>query len=291
MNSRTYGWLLGGLVIVVGVATSSLFMVPEGMQAKVRQDSAWLSPGLHVRWPAQTLTWRDQRQQFLLANGSNEQPYLSATTYDHHDLQVGYMALWQVSDMAVYEQQASDENSITAQIRAQVNQAVSQCCMSQTLAQWLDERSLSSIEQQALAAINAALKPKGVRVHQLQITALIVPTADRDVWLEGMRSRGQGALDQLQLQTSMLAAELRAQVDAKVAQTIAVAKQQAEQSRSQADLQATAVYAAAYNKSPAFYEFYTNLQAYQQVFKTRPPVLVLNSDSPFLKTMVTGTEK
>lgn len=288
MKSRA--WWVGGLV-VVGLVASSVFVVPEGMQAKIRQASAWLSPGLHVRWPFQKLLWRDQRQQLLVASGSNEQPYLSATTYDHHDLQVGYMALWQVSDMSLYEKQWGDEAAAAAAIRALINQMMSQCCLSQTLAQWLDARNVNTIEQQTLTAVNSALKPKGLRVNQLQVTALIVPSADRDVWLDGMKSRGQGALDQLQVQTSMLAANLRAEVDAKVAQSLATAKQKAEQSRSQADLQATAVYAAAYNKSPAFYEFYTNLQAYRQVFKARPPVLVLNSESPFLKTMVNGVEK
>lgn len=290
MNSRAYGSLLAGLM-VVAVVTSSVFIVPESMQAKVRGGASWLSPGLHGRWPLQKLLWRDQRQQLLQASGSNEQPYLSATTYDQHTLQLGYMALWQVADMKVYEQQGSDETTLAAQIRALINQVMSQCCLSQTLAQWLDERSVSSIEQQTLAAVNTALKPKGLRVNQLQITALIVPAADRDVWLDGMKSRGQTALDQLQVQTSLLAANLRATVDAKVAQTLTTAKQQAEQSRSQADVQATAVYAAAYNKSPAFYEFYANLQAYQQVFKARPPALILNSDNPFLKTLVNGVEK
>jgi membrane protease subunit HflC len=290
MKSRAYGWCLAGLV-VIGLAASSVFVVPEGMQAKASHTSEWLSPGLHLRWPLHKLSWRDQRQQLLVASGSNEQPYLSATTYDHHDLQVGYMALWQVSDMSLYEKQWSDEAAAAAAIRALINQTMSQCCLSQTLAQWLDQRNVNTTELQALTAVNAALKPKGLRVNQLQVTALIVPAADRDVWLDGMKSRGQAALDQLQVQTSMLAANLRAEVDAKVAQTLATAKQQAEQSRSQADLQATSVYAAAYNQSPAFYEFYTNLQTYRQVFKVRPPVLVLNSESPFLKTMVNGVEK
>lgn len=291
MKSRAYGGWLGGLVVVVGLVASSVFVVPEGMQAKVRQTSVWLSPGVHVRWPLQKLLWRDQRQQLLVASGSNEQPYLSATTYDQHNLQVGYMALWQVSDMSLYEKQGGDEATAAAAIRALINQTMSQCCLSQTLAQWLDEPNVNTVELQTLAAVNAALKSKGLRVNQLQVTALIVPAADREVWLDGMKSRGQAALDQLQVQTSMLAANLRAEVDAKVAQSLATAKQKAEQSRSQADLQATAVYAAAYNQSPAFYEFYTNLQAYRQVFKARPPVLVLNSESPFLKTMVNGVDR
>lgn len=280
-------WLTSsGLIALLslGVALSA-FIVPEGMQAQVNATSPWLAPGLHWHWPNQAIRWRDQRQHVLLATGTNDQPYIAVSTFDHQNLQLGYVSLWKVIDPAVFEAKFSDEAAANADVRMVVNQILSQCCLSQTLAQWLKPDSLPGIVDQAMAEANKRLMANGIQVSQLQITALVVPMADRDLWLAGMKSRGQQALDQLQVQTSTLAAQLKAEVDNKVVQTLANAKQQADQWRLKAETQATAVYAQAYNKNPSFYEFYNNLKLYQQVFKSQPPILVLDSNDPFLKSM------
>lgn len=280
-----------GAVLLAAVALmESAFIVPEGLEASIKGAHArWLTPGLHFKWPiGQSVQWRDLRPHLLVANGTEASPYVNVMTFDQKGLELGYAVLWRVSDSDLYAAQLTTDALAQSAIRAAVNQALSQCCLSQTLAQWLAPQSLTAILAQALSAANAALASKGLVLSQLSISALQVPASDRDLWLTGMKVRGQTALNTLQVETSTLAMNLKSAVDKKVSQTLVDGKNQAEKIRSQADAQATDIYAAAYRQNPDFYEFYTNLKAYQQVFKTRPPVMVVSTDSPFLKTLHGG---
>ncbi len=274
------------VVIIVALVTRSVLLVPEGRSAKVADNAAWLEPGLHWLSPlAHHVHWQDRRQQVLLASGSHDQPYVSVTTFDQKHVNLGYLVLWQVTDRAVFATHYSGERQATKALRAAINQALSQCCLSETLAQWLNVGSLTTNAAQALAVTNTILAPNGLKLSQLVITAVSVPTDTRDAWLEAMRARDQGSLMQLELQTTTLAASLKASVDSKVSKTVADAQSQADALRADADTKATTIYAKAYQKDPAFYEFYMNLKAYQQVFKARSQVIVLDSHSGFFKSM------
>jgi len=274
------------LIAAVGLMESA-FIVPEGLEAFVGgHESRWLAPGLHFKWPiGQTLQWRDLRPHLLVTSGTDALPYVSVMTFDQKGLELGYAVLWKVTDADLYAGQFATEALAVTAIRVAINQALSQCCLSQTLGQWLAPQSLNAIINQALNAANTTLAGKGLGLSQLAITALQVPANDRDLWLNGMKVRGQMALNKLQVETSTLAVNLKTTVDKKVTQTLVDGKNQADSIRSRADAQATDIYAAAYHKNPGFYEFYSNLKAYQQVFKARAPVMVVSTDSPFLKAM------
>ena len=284
--NRSY-WVSGlGVLLAAALIGRSAFIVPEGMSAAKFGSTEWLAPGLHFHWPiGQSLVWRDQRQQLLMADGTDEQPYVKVLTFDQKGLELGYAVLWRIQDQDRYAEHY--ENNALAQnaIRLAINQALSQCCLSQTLSQWLDPQSLALSVNQALNAANGALAGQGLSLSQLSITAMAVPSTERDLWLDGMKERGQTALTALQSQTATLAANLKASVDHQVSQTLSDGKKQADLLRAEADNHATDIYAAAYHKNPTFYEFYSNLKAYQQVFKARQQVVVLDSQSPFLKSM------
>lgn len=285
--------LSGILLLVICVLLAlNTFIVPEGKQAarlttaQPTTEPTWLEPGVYFRWPiGQHIVWRDQRQQAVFARGTEAEPYVTVNTFDQHALELGYVALWQVKHFATFNRHFADDTAAQAQIRLVLNQALSQCCLSQTLAQWLNPEGLANILQQVTLSANKALAEYGITLSQVQITALVVPPVDQALWFNGMKARGQETLNQLQSQTATLATNLHVAVEQKVAQTLMTAKNQAAQLHQQADAQATALYADAYRRNPAFYEFYMNLKAYRQVFKAHPPVLVLNTDTPFLKSL------
>lgn len=275
-------------LIIAASVFSSAFIVPEGLQATrltAGKVSLWLAPGLHFRMPWTALQWRDQRIHLLAINGTAALPYLNVTTFDQTALSLGYAVLWQVKNPELYAKDFGTDAVAIAAIQTTLNQTLSQCCLSQTLAQWLNPKSLAIIVNQALASANERLQTQGIKLSQLMITAIEVPKSARDAWLVAMRARGSVALNQLQTQTSTLAFNLKSAVDAKVAQTLSDGKKQVATVRSQADAKATAIYTEAYQKNPSFYEFYMDLKAYQQLFKARPPVMVLTTDSPYLKAM------
>lgn len=286
--NRSQIWSALILLAVAAGVLESAFIVPEGLQAakETRGEPHWLEPGLHFRWPiGQSLQWRDLRVHLLGANGTDKAPYVRVTTFDQKNLELGYAVLWRIDTPEAYAKAFQTEELATTAIRVLINQALSQCCLSQTLVQWLDPQSLTTITAQALNSAAVILAPQGIHLSQLAITNISVPALERDEWLNGMKLRGQSALNELQMETSTLAAHLQTEVDNKVTQTLIDGKDQAERVRANADAQATDVYAAAYHKNPEFYEFYTNLKAYEQVFKAQKQVVVLSTHSPFLKSM------
>ncbi len=281
-------WWGGGIFVVIMavIVARSVFLVPEGRQAKLDDDMTWLEPGLHWHSPwRHQLTWQDQRQQAVLASGTDDQPYVRVITFDQKQLELGYMALWQVTDRAVFAKHYGSDAVAKNAVRTVINQALSQCCLSETLAQWLTADSLTTNAHQVLTIANTILAANGLTLSQLVITAVTIPSEARDVWLDAMQVRGQANLTQLQLQTTTLAATLKATVDAKASKMVTDAQRQADALRSQADTEAAAIYANAYQKNPEFYEFYMNLNAYQHIFKARSPVMVLDSQSSFFKSM------
>ena len=63
----------------------------------------------------------------------------------------------------------------------------------------------------------------------------------------------------------------------------------AEEIRGEGDAQAAAIYAAAYNQDPEFYEFYRSINAYSNVFQDKGDMLVLDPNSQFFKYLKGNT--
>jgi modulator of FtsH protease HflC len=286
--------LIVATLLVIVIASLSVFMVPEGLQAARtqrwqpvdRSQLSWEGPGLHFHWPIiERLVWLDLRKQLLAANGSSKQPYAAVTTFDQKNLELGYVVMWQIADVKTFSQNFTSPDAATQTIRTAVNQVLTKCCLSQTLAQWLNKANLATTSQNALTELNKQLANNGVELSLLDITTITVPASDRDAWLSNIKSTQQAELTKLRLQTASMATDLKNQVDMKVATLLADGKKQADQIQAEADARANLIYADAYNRSPSFYEFYYNLKAYQRVFQERHPVFVTDTNTPFFKAL------
>ena len=86
------------------------------------------------------------------------------------------------------------------------------------------------------------------------------------------RSRGQE-----------LAEGIRADADRQRTVSLAEAFAEAETTRGEGDGQAATIYAESYGENEAFYSFYRSLQAYENTFSGKDDILVLDSDSDFLR--------
>jgi len=66
---------------------------------------------------------------------------------------------------------------------------------------------------------------------------------------------------------------------------LAEAYRDAQRVKGEGDAKASAVYAAAYGRSPEFYAFYRSMQAYRDSFKNKSDVMVLDPSADFFKYM------
>ncbi|HKL53960.1 MAG TPA: protease modulator HflC, partial [Wenzhouxiangellaceae bacterium] len=81
------------------------------------------------------------------------------------------------------------------------------------------------------------------------------------------------------------AEEIRADADRQVRILLAEAERDAARLRGEGDAQATATYAAAYQRDPEFYSFIRSLEAYRKSFSADGDMLLLDSDSDFFRYM------
>ena len=87
--------------------------------------------------------------------------------------------------------------------------------------------------------------------------------------------------------STMMSDYLTALVDeqfAKRAALLAEANRKAAVRRGEADAEATRIYAEAFSKDPAFYEFIRSLRAYREIIG-EGSTLIVPSDSPLLKVL------
>ena len=64
---------------------------------------------------------------------------------------------------------------------------------------------------------------------------------------------------------------------------LATAFAEAEETRGAGDRQAAQIYADAYGSNEEFYSFYRSLQAYQRTFSGKDDIMVIDSDSSFMR--------
>ncbi len=281
------------LILLLALIISSSFVVPEGsyglkyMLWRSPKNPELVTPGLHFKWPfVQKVILGNAHPQLLLADGSTGNPYLSVQTFDQHHLELGYALVWRITDpLKFYQAQAKVKTDNWNELRTLLNNDLTQSFASLTLNQLLQAEVQQQILSNTLNKLSKKEDLQGIQLIDLMITSATVAETEKAAWLSQTQTQQQTQLDQLRQKTATLTQSLQADADEKAAQVLINGKIQADQIRSQADQEATQIYADAYQKNPAFYEFYHNLQLYKKVLSSKQDVLVLSTKTPFFKSL------
>jgi membrane protease subunit HflC len=82
---------------------------------------------------------------------------------------------------------------------------------------------------------------------------------------------------------SQKAQEIRAKADRQVTVIIADAKSEGERVRGEGDSERSRIYAEAYSRDPAFFDFYRSMQAYRAGLRNDNTRMLLKPDSEFFR--------
>ncbi len=131
-----------------------------------------------------------------------------------------------------------------------------------------------------------SIKEFGIEVLDIRVKAIEFPpgqvsenvyrrmATERQKLAQEFRSRGG----------QELAEGIRADADRQQTVILANAFAEAETTRGEGDGgEAAAIYAQAYGANEEFYSFYRSLQAYQNTFSSKDDIMVIDSDSDFMK--------
>ncbi|MCC7248990.1 MAG: protease modulator HflC [Lysobacter sp.] len=264
----------------------SVFVVREGHTAIVlnlgRVSRSDLGPGLHFKLPLiESARIYDQR---LLVLPAEPERYL---TSERKDVSVDFFAVGKIQDTrAFYRATGGNESDAVERLAPIIKDSLRNEINARTLSQVVAGERDKIIGPQ-LAAINKGAATLGVRIVDLRIKQIDLPTDSRvidDVY-NRMRAQRQQVASKLRAEGEEQANEIRAKADRDSAVLLAEAERDAQKLRGEGDAEAARIYGNAANADPSFFAFQRSLDAYRASFKDGDAVIVLDKNDPFLQYM------
>ena len=276
------------VVVALFALLGSVYTVSEGEGAIVlnlgRVVRADVGPGLHFKWPLiENAMVFDRRLQVLDAEPER---YL---TSERKDVSVDFFAIGRIDDLrAFYRATAGDEETAVKRLAPIIVDALRNEINQRTLSEVVSG-DRAHIVQRQLAAINVGAATLGVKIIDLRIKQIDLPTDSQviDQVYRRMRAQRQQVASKLRAEGEEAAQQIRANADRDRQVIVAEAERDAQKLRGEGDAESTRIYGAAANRDPGFYTFQRSLEAYRRSFQDGNTVIVLDKDDPFLQYMRT----
>ena len=284
MNNRTFvlGFIIAALVLL---GMNSLFIVTEMQRAVllefgrvVRDD---IKPGLHLKLPI-----INEVRKFDGRILTSDAPAERFLTLEKKALIVDSFAKFKIEDVETYYTATSgDERRAEELLKERINNGLRNEISKRTLHEVVSGERDELMHVLTDKLNEVANKELGVAVVDVRVKRIDLPpevsnsvysrmNTERDIEAREHRAKGQE-----------LAVGIRADADKRREVLLAEAYSQAEELRGEGDAEAAAIYAAAFQKDPGFYEFYRSMAAYQRTFSNKGDVLLIQPDSEFFKFM------
>lgn len=273
--------LIAILVVLVFVASSSVFIVDERQKALVLQfgqvKSVKEDPGLAFKVPfIQEVVKYEDRILSL-----DTQP-LEVTPLDDRRLVVDAFARWRIVDVIRFRQAVGTGGEQTAESRLEriLNAATREVLGSVTSNSVLSADRVELMNR-ILTSARKEAESLGVEVIDVRIKRADLPEQNLDATFARMRAeREREAADEV-ARGEEAAQKVRAQADRTVVELTSEAQKQADIIRGEADAKRNAIFAEAFGRDPEFFAFYRSLSAYEKSLKGENSTMVIHPDSVF----------
>ena len=278
-------WLIAAVAVLL-LLMGSVYTVSEGQGAIVlnlgRVVRSDIGPGLHFKWPlVESARIFDRRLQVLDAEPER---YL---TSERKDVSVDFFAVGQIQDLRAFYRATGGQEDIAIQRLAPIiKDSLRNEINSRTLSQVVSGDRSEIVDRQ-LAAINKGAATLGVRIVDLRIKQIDLPTDSEVIGqvYRRMRAQRQQVASRLRAEGEEQAVQVRANADRDRAIILAEAERDAQKLRGEGDAEAARIYGAAAGRDPGFYAFQRSLEAYRKSFGDGNAVIVLERNDPFLQYM------
>lgn len=271
------------LVVSLAMLTGSLYVVRETERAVVLRFGALIDvdsePGLHVKIPLV-----DEVRKFDARVLTLDTPAESFYTLEKKRLIVNSFSKWRIDDVETYYRATGgDENAAMMRLAARANDG---------LRNQFGKRKLHEVvsgEREKLmmdltAELNAAVKQSlGIEVIDVRVKKIDLPEEVSEAVFNRMSAEREKLAREYRSQGKEQAEKIRADADRQVTIIEAEAYRDAELARGDGDAQASAIYAAAFDKDREFYSFTRSLKAYENTFTGPQDLLVLDPKSDFFR--------
>jgi membrane protease subunit HflC len=295
-----------GIFAAVLIFGGAFYIVNESEQVVITQfgkpvGDPITTPGLKIKTPfLETANYFDKR--FLAWDGEPKQ----VSTRDKRFININTYARWRISDPLQYAKSLSDESRAKNRIGSVLEGATQNAIAKHDLIELVrttnrdyivnneDTNDQSSKEKtviksgrdeltrEILEIAKSSTSELGIEILDFQFKRInYVPEVRKKVY-ERMVSERKRIAEEFRSQGAGESARISGQKDRDLKEITSDAYRRSQEIKGKADAKAANIYAAAYNKDPAFYRFMRTMEIYGETLD-KETIFVLSTEGDFLK--------
>ena len=278
---RRISYLIPGLVVILVLALSSVFIVDERNKALVLQFGRVVAikedPGLSFKVPfIQNVVYYEDR---ILSSVIDP---LEVTPLDDRRLVVDAFTRYRISDVNQFREAVGTGGELAAEgrldgiLRNELREVLGSVSSNDILS---SDRAL--LMERILSGAIVKGRAIGIEVIDVRLKRTDLPRANLDATFARMRAeREREAADEI-ARGNEAAQRVRALADRTEVEIVSDASRDAEIIRGEADAERNAIFANAFGEDPEFFEFYRSLTAYKNALQGKNSTMVISPDSEF----------
>ncbi len=282
MSGRQMSILIG-LVVTIGIISSSLYVVNERERAVLLKFGEVIAtdiePGLHFKIPVVNDVRRFESR--LITLDSSPQRYLTA---EKKALIVDSYVKWRVDDAGIYyTATGGDEFSANSLLASRVDNGLRNKFGERTVYEVVSGERDALMAEITKELDKIALSELGIHVTDVRVKGIDLPPEVSSAVYSRMSTEREREARDHRSRGRELAEGIEADADRQKTVIEANAYREAEQIRGEGDAIAAEIYANAFNQDPEFYAFYRSIEAYRSSFAGKEDLLVIDPESDFFR--------
>ena len=283
------GMVIGGLLLAILVAGSTLFVVDQRQVAVIYAlgeiKEVITEPGLKFKMPPpfQNVVFLDRRIQTL--DSAESRPIFTA---EKKSLVIDWLVKWRVADARQFiRNNGADLRTLEQRLAPVVHAAFNEEVTKRTVGGVLSTER-DKVMQDVRTRLADEAKSFGIDILDVRIKKVDFVANITDSIYSRMRSERQQVANELRSKGTAAGEKIRADADKQREIIIAEAYREAQKIKGEGDAKSSAIFAEAFGRDPQFAQFYRSLEAYRASFRNRADVMVLDPSSDFFRAMRGG---
>lgn len=234
--------------------------------------------GLFFKIPFITTVEKDSSKLITYISNSAQ-----INTRDKIKYEISMFAQWEISHPGLYRSSLGNIQRANANIDELAYAVVIEKVNSLTSRQFLTDKDvLNAALDVAVEELNAKMAPKGIVLKDIEVYRTILPESNIESTYKKMVAEREAIAQQKRSEGQELFQNTVADTDRKVAETIAESIEVSEKIIGGADAEALEIYANAFSKDPAFYEYWRTLKSYEKTID-EDTVIYMDKNNDYLK--------
>ncbi len=280
---KALGPAVAAVVVVLLLVSGTLYTVDQRQNAVVFQlgevKEVVQRPGLHVKIPLlQNVRLFDMR----ILTFDDAEP-LRFLTQGNRPVLVDSFVKWRIADVKQYyvSVQGDEFRAMT-----RIKQTVAGVLRDEFGVRVVHE-VVSGEREQIMARVrdkvDQDLKRIGVEIIDVRLKRVDLPPDVSDSVYRRMEAERKRIANELRSTGAAEAEKIRADADRQREIIVAEAYRDSQRARGEGDAKSAGIYAAAFNQNPEFFSFYRSMEAYRSTFRGKNDLMLLESNSDFLR--------